>query len=215
MVKIAPSVLAADFANLQRDITDVEQSGADYLHIDVMDGVFVPNISIGIPVVTAIRRVTNMPLDVHLMITKPIRFVEQFAQAGADLISFHLESDGPQQIQAAIDRVKSLGKKVGLSLKPNTPAEALLPYLHDLDLVLIMTVEPGFGGQAFMADQLEKISRVAEFIETARIPCELSVDGGIDPATAPLVRAAGANVLVAGSAIFGKSDRSAAIAALR
>ncbi|MCL2827151.1 MAG: ribulose-phosphate 3-epimerase [Oscillospiraceae bacterium] len=215
MVKIAPSVLAADFVNLQRDIIGVAQAGADYLHIDVMDGVFVPNISIGIPVVKAIRQVTDMPLDVHLMIIKPIRFVAQFAQAGADLISFHLEADEPQQIQAAIDKVKSLGKKVGLSLKPNTPANALLPYLHDLDLILIMTVEPGFGGQAFMANQLEKIRSVAALIETAGTSCELSVDGGIDPTTAPLVRAAGANVLVAGSAIFGEPDRGAAIAALR
>jgi len=215
MVKIAPSILAADFANLQREIADVTKAGADYIHIDVMDGVFVPNISVGIPVVKSIRRVTDLPLDVHLMIAEPIRFVEQFAAAGADIISFHLEADKPKHIRTTIDKIKSLGKKVGLSLHPNTPAKVLFPYLHDLDMILIMTVEPGFGGQAFMADQLEKIHRVAEFIDLAGIPCELSVDGGIDPLTASLAREAGASVLVAGSAIFGEPDRAAAIAALR
>ena len=200
MIKIAPSILSADFANLERDIRRIAE--ADYVHVDVMDGVFVPNISIGIPVLQSIRKVTDMFLDVHLMIVEPIRYVERFCDAGADLVTVHLEADTPENIHAAIDKIHAKDKKAGIVLKPATPAEAALPYLEKVDLILVMTVEPGFGGQKFMAEQMPKVAALRRLIDEKNPTCELEVDGGVAPDTWRTCIEAGANVLVAGSAVY-------------
>ena len=213
MIKIAPSILSADFANLERDIQKV--SSADCLHVDVMDGAFVPNITLGVPVLKSIRRCTGMFLDVHLMVDKPARYVEAFARAGADMLSVHLEADHPTRILEALHTMEANGVKKAAALRPITKAEAVLPYIEGLDMVLVMTVEPGFGGQAFMESQLETIRQVRAIIDKYNPACELEVDGGISPQTAPLATKAGANVLVAGSAVYGAADIPAAIAALR
>ena len=213
MIKIAPSILSADFANLERDIHRV--SSADWLHVDVMDGCFVPNITIGVPVVKSIRRCTDLFLDVHLMIDKPVRYVEAFARAGADLLSVHLEADHPTRIAQALDVMDQCGVKKAVALRPITAARAVLPYLEGLDMVLVMTVEPGFGGQAFMEGQLDTIRQVRALIDRYNPACRLEVDGGIGPKTAAAVIAAGADTLVAGSAVYGAEDPAAAIAALR
>lgn len=215
MLKIAPSILSADFARLGAEVEDVKRGGADYAHVDVMDGLFVPNISIGIPVVKSLRKATDMFLDVHLMIERPLRYVEQFCLAGADLVNFHVEADSEGNIHAAIAKAHELGKKAGVTVKPKTPAEAVLPFINEVELVLVMTVEPGFGGQSFMYDQLEKIKKIRAIIDENNPACELEADGGIDAVTAPLARDAGCNVLVAGSAVFGKPDRAAAIKAIK
>ena len=212
-IKIAPSILSADFANLERDIRKIDT--ADYVHVDIMDGEFVPNISIGIPVVKAIRPVTGLPLDVHLMITKPVRYVEQFCDAGADLVTVHVESDFPENIHAALEKIHAKGKRAGIVLKPNTRAEAALPYLKECDIVLVMTVEPGFGGQKFMADMMPKVAQLRAMLDEVNPDCELEVDGGVDTATRDACVNAGANVLVAGSAVYKAADIPAKIKALR
>ena len=209
MAKIAPSILSADFANLERDIHNIEQNGADWVHVDVMDGIFVPNISIGIPVVKALRPVTRLPLDVHLMIDRPIRYVEDFVKAGADWLTIHVEADQPQNTLEALDKIRALGCKAALSLKPRTPAEAAIPYLEKCDMILVMTVEPGFGGQKFMADMMPKIRRLRQLLDEVNPQCIIEVDGGVDGTTHTLCKESGAEVLVAGSAYFKASDRAA------
>ena len=215
MIKIAPSILAADFARLGEEVEEIRRGGADYVHVDVMDGCFVPNISVGIPVVASLRRASDMFLDVHLMIDRPVRYVERFCKAGADLVNLHAEADSLENNLEALRIIRANGKKCGVTLKPGTPAEAVRPYLELVDLVLIMTVEPGFGGQKFMADMMDKVRAVRAMLDIVRPGCDVEVDGGVDPLTAPICKAAGANVLVAGSAVFGKADRAAAIEAIR
>lgn len=213
MIKIAPSILSADFAHLGRDIQRI--SDADYVHVDVMDGLFVPNISIGIPVVKCIRPVTDLPLDVHLMIDRPVRYVEQFCDAGGDLITCHVEADTEENIHSAIVKIHAKGKKAGVVVKPKTPASAVLPFIIEVELILVMTVEPGFGGQRFMADMMPKVQEIRRYIDAMNPTCELEVDGGVDPATCKLCTANGANVLVAGSSVYKAEDIPARIRELR
>ena len=213
MIKISPSILTADFSQLGEEISTI--NNADYLHVDVMDGVFVPNISVGLPVVKALSDITEITLDVHLMITSPHRYIERFAEAGADIIVFHIEAETTENIYSSIETIRSLGKKAGLSIKPKTPVKALLPYISEIDLVLVMTVEPGFGGQSFMPDMLPKIEEIRKIINTQALNCELEVDGGINNETAKLCINAGANVLVVGNHIFSQTDRPAMIDKLR
>ena len=209
MAKIAPSILSADFVNLERDIRALADTGADWVHVDVMDGIFVPNITIGIPVTKAIRNVTDLPLDVHLMIDRPIRYVEAFVKAGADFVTIHVEADQPQNTLEALDKIRALGCKAAISLKPKTPAEAAIPYLEKCDMILVMTVEPGFGGQKFMADMMPKLRKLRQMLDEVNPACILEVDGGVDANTQAVCKENGAEVLVAGSAYFGSADRSA------
>ena len=209
MAIIAPSILSADFVNLERDLHNIEENGADWVHVDVMDGMFVPNISIGIPVVQALRRVTGLPLDVHLMIERPVRYVEQFVRAGADWLTIHIEADQPQNTLEALDKIRALGCKAAVSLKPRTPAEAALPYLEKCDMVLVMTVEPGFGGQSVMADMMEKVRFLRTTLDKVNPECRIEVDGGVDAVTQAVCKQSGADVLVTGSAYFKAADRAA------
>src|ERR1700756_5272323 len=210
IVKLAPSILSADFARLGEQVAEAEQAGADRIHVDVMDGHFVPNISMGAPIVASLRRVTRLPLETHLMISDPDFFLDEFTQAGSD--SFLVHWEGNNNLHRTVQRVKALGKRVGVVINPATPAAVLEEILQDVDQVLVMTVNPGFGHQHFIHTTLPKIRRVRQMIDEIKRDCDLEVDGGIDATTAPLVVDAGANVLVAGSSIF--SDGEGVVAAM-
>lgn len=213
MTKIAPSILSANFARLEEEIKDVERGGADYIHVDVMDGHFVPNITIGPLIVEAIRPVTNLPLDVHLMIENPNQYIEAFSKAGADLLTVHVEACN--HLHRTVQQIKSEGMRVGVALNPHTPISMIEHVIEDIDLVLIMTVNPGFGGQSFIHSALTKIKQVSSIIEKRELEVEIEVDGGVNPETARLCIEAGANVLVAGSAIYNQMDRSQAMEKIR
>lgn len=212
---VAPSILSADFANLEKDIIKIEEAGADWVHVDVMDGRFVPNITIGAPVVKSIRKTTKMPFDVHLMIVEPIKYVEDFARAGSDFITIHAEAC-EDNLEETIDLIKSLGIKAGVSVKPKTPINVIKKILHKIDLILIMTVEPGFGGQKFIMECLSKISEARELIEKDNLGhIYIEVDGGINAETAKLATSAGANALVAGNYVYNAADTYKAISSLK
>ncbi|MED3906530.1 ribulose-phosphate 3-epimerase [Geobacillus thermodenitrificans] len=213
MIRIAPSILSADFARLAEEIRSVEEGGADWIHVDVMDGHFVPNLTLGPPIVAAIRPVTKLPLDVHLMITDPDRYIPAFVEAGADLISVHVEAC--VHLHRTIHFIKEQGVKAGVVLNPHTPVDMIRHVIADVDLVLLMSVNPGFGGQAFIPAVVPKIREVARLANEQNKKIDIEVDGGVNAKTAPLCVEAGANVLVAGSAIYNNPDRAAAIRTLR
>jgi ribulose-phosphate 3-epimerase len=204
IVKLAPSILSADFARLGQQVADAERAGADRIHIDVMDGHFVPNLSMGAPIVQSLRRVTRLPLEIHLMISDPDFFLDEFVEAGSD--SFLVHWEGNANLHRTVQRIKALGKRAGVVINPATPAAVLEEILPDVEQVLVMTVNPGFGHQHFLPTTLPKIRRVRQMIDQMKSGCDVEVDGGIDADTAPLAVAAGANILVAGTAIFGQSE---------
>jgi ribulose-phosphate 3-epimerase len=212
-ILVAPSILSADFARLAEEVSAVEKAGADWLHVDVMDGRFVPNITIGPPVVKALRRVTKLPLDVHLMIVEPDRYLEAFAEAGADTITIHVEAC--THLHRALGHIRSLGKRAGVTLNPSTPEDELRYVLSVVDQILVMSVNPGFGGQSFIEEVVPKVKAIRAMIDASGRPIDLEIDGGITKDTAPIAIEAGARVLVAGNAVFNSGDYAAAIAALR
>lgn len=213
MLKISPSVLTADFTRLGQAINELDRANTDMLHLDVMDGIFVPNISFGMPVIRSIRSITETVLDVHLMIDRPHRYIEAFAEAGADIIGFHTEAGS--DIKQTLRQIRSLGKKSCLTIKPATGAEAVFPYLELCDMVLVMSVEPGFGGQKFMPQVLPKVTAIRERAVKLGLPLDIEIDGGINLETAPLAVRAGANVLVAGNVIFSAEDKAQRLKELR
>jgi len=213
MIKIAPSILSADFSKLADEIIKVEKAGADMLHIDIMDGHFVPNLTFGPPVVSAIRKVTKLPFDVHLMVNNPQDLIEPFAKAGADILTVHVET--APHLHRLLQTIKSLSIKAGVSLNPATPLCYIEEVLNDIDMVLLMSVNPGFGGQAFIPSVLDKITRLSDMIKKHSLSVDIQVDGGINKTTAAQVIAAGANILVAGSAIYGAADIKGAISQIR
>lgn len=212
-MKIAPSLLSCDFSKMGEEIKRMDVCGADWMHLDIMDGHFVPNITFGAPVIKTVRGYTDKPFDVHLMISDPLKYADDFIDAGADIITFHIECDS--DIQQTIDKIKSRDVKVGLVVKPNTPASAVFPYLKDLDLVLVMTVEPGFGGQSFMADMLPKVAEIKAEAKKLGIEMPVEVDGGIGAETIAKAASAGVDICVAGTAVFKAEDAAKAIAELR
>ena len=207
MAILSPSILAADAMNLQRDLTMTGEMGAKWLHIDIMDGLFVPNLSFGYSTVKGIRGFSDLVLDVHLMIDRPIRYVEQFCKAGSDILTIHVEADTPENTKKALEMIRAMGVKPGIVVKPNTPAEAIAEYIPMVDLVLVMTVEPGFGGQKFMEHMMPKLKQLREMIDQVNPGCFLEVDGGVDLVTGEICKANGANVLVAGSAFYKAEDK--------
>ena len=212
-IKIAPSILSADFANMERDVKRITDAGADLLHCDVMDGVFVPNISFGFKMLEDIKKTTEIPLDVHLMIVEPERYVERFVKAGADIVTIHIEVC--RAVPETLKAIKAAGAKAGLVVNPHTPIDGILPYLKDCDMVLLMSVQPGFGGQKFMPHVLEKVKALKQIIDDKGYDIDLEIDGGITLENAAEVKAAGANVIVAGNTVFGAPDYKAIIEELR
>ena len=206
---LAPSILSCDYMNMEKDFTACKENGVKWLHVDIMDGHFVPNLSFGYSLVKSMRPVTDLVLDVHLMIDTPIKYAENFCKAGADYLTIHVEADTPENIRKTLELIRSLGVKPGIVVKPKTPAEAIEEYLPMVDMVLVMTVEPGFGGQKFMADMMPKVKKLREMLDKVNPACHLEVDGGVDLNTVKECKANGANVFVAGSAYFGAADKKA------